>query len=175
MPTISPYKIWKVFRAYAVTPFNQNIFQNERSAPTQQTQDFYETQPANFSDSAIEQRAFLKHFPKARNSWRCDAVCKAYGRACLHTVYGFETSLGEGADIEGLHYIIDIEAFRSAILSEQVPGRLRNLNDGHKFNYFKIANVGFKRVASQLSECSRTWKKNFGAIQFREGIAKAKE
>jgi len=90
-------------------------------------------------------------------------------------VFTTSGSLGEGADIEGLHYIIDIEAFRSSILSEQIPGRLRNLNDGHKFNYFKIANVGFKRVASQLTECSRTWKKNFGTIQFREGISKAKE
>lgn len=79
-------------------------------------------------------------------------------------------SLGEGADIEDLHYIIDIEAFRSEILRDQVPGRLRDLNDGHKFNYFKIANIGFRRVASQLTECARTWEKNFGSVQYRQGI-----
>lgn len=83
-------------------------------------------------------------------------------------VFTTSGSLGEGADIADLHYIIDIEAFRSAILSEQIPGRLRNLNDGHKFNYFKLVNMGFKRVASQITECAKTWKKNFGLLQFRE-------
>ena len=86
-------KFWKVFRAYAPTPFLPNIFQRERSAPTQQTQHFCGTQLIIFSENAIEQRAFPKHFPKARNSWRCEARGKGYCRACLHTACGFETVL----------------------------------------------------------------------------------
>lgn len=82
-------------------------------------------------------------------------------------VFTTSKSLGEGADIADLHYIIDIEAYRSEILREQIPGRLRDLKDGHNFNYFKIANIGFKRVSSQITECSRTWERNFGSLQYR--------
>ena len=73
-----------------MTPFNQNIFQIERSASSQQAQDFYETHMINFFGERNRTADFSKHFPKARISWRCDTPRKAYCRACLHTVYGLQ-------------------------------------------------------------------------------------
>ena len=74
-------------------------------------------------------------------------------------------SLGEGADIPNLHYVIDFETFRSDVLSEQVPGRLRDLKDGHKFNYIKICNIGFVKAFSQLRDCIKAYEKNMGNLK----------
>ena len=74
-------------------------------------------------------------------------------------------SLGEGTDIDNLHYVIDIETFRSEILAEQVPGRLRNLNDGHKYNYLKIVNVGFVKAYDQLQTCMKVYTKNMDNVR----------
>ena len=82
-------------------------------------------------------------------------------------IFTTSKSLGEGADIKNLHYIIDIEAFRSKILCEQIPGRLRNLNDGYKFNYFKISDIGFFKVHQQINKCKYIWNNNFNSLKIR--------
>lgn len=83
-------------------------------------------------------------------------------------VFTTSGSLSEGVDVKDLHYVIDVEAYRSDILSEQIPGRLRDLDDGHNFIYIKISNVGFMRVRAQLENCKKNWKKNFGSFKIRE-------
>jgi ERCC4-related helicase len=83
-------------------------------------------------------------------------------------VFTTSHSLSEGVDVKDLHYVIDVEAYRSDILSEQIPGRLRDLDDGHKFVFIKISNIGFMRVRSQLENCIKNWNKNFGSFEIRE-------
>lgn len=74
-------------------------------------------------------------------------------------------SLGEGTDMDNLHYVIDIESYRSEILSEQIPGRLRDLQDGHKFNYIKISNIGFVKAYDQLQDCIKMYSKNMEMVR----------
>ena len=74
------------------------------------------------------------------------------------------SSLGEGTDMDKLHYVIDIETYRSEILAEQIPGRLRDLKDGHYYHYIKICNIGFTKVANQLQDCIRTYEKNMKSL-----------
>ena len=90
--SVTSFEKWKVFRPDAVTPFIQNIFQNEGSASTQQTHDFSETHMTNFFGNAIENRRFANLFPKARFSWRWHVPFEACCCNTTHTVYGFETS-----------------------------------------------------------------------------------
>lgn len=55
-------------------------------------------------------------------------------------------SLGVGMDIYDLRNIINTEQYSSKILTNQVPGRLRNLGDDKKSVYIELIDVGFKTV-----------------------------
>lgn len=77
-------------------------------------------------------------------------------------------SLGEGTDIDNLHYIIDIETYISEIANIQHPGRMRNLGDEHKYNYIKILNIGFRKVNRQLRNALPIYRQNLGTLHMRE-------
>lgn len=77
-------------------------------------------------------------------------------------------SLGEGTDIDNLHYIIDIETYISEIANIQHPGRMRNLGSEHKYNYIKILNIGFRKVNRQLRNALPIYRQNLGTLHMRE-------
>ena len=56
------------------TPFKQIIFQIARLASNQQSQHFSEIHMIKFFGERNRTASFSNHFPKARNSWRYDAL-----------------------------------------------------------------------------------------------------
>lgn len=78
-------------------------------------------------------------------------------------------SLGEGKDLDGLHCIINFEAYRSEVASEQNPGRLRKLmNDDKPYYYIEIINKGFKKAFNQYKARKKIFDGNFGTIKIRD-------
>jgi superfamily II DNA or RNA helicase len=55
-------------------------------------------------------------------------------------------SLGTGVDIHGLRYIINTEPYSSSVTANQVPGRLRPLNDEDHSGYIELVDFGFDTV-----------------------------
>ena len=75
-------------------------------------------------------------------------------------------SLGTGADISGIHCIINLESYRSDVATVQNPGRLRKEPGETKpYYYIEIVNIGFRKVFSQFKTRKKVFKKNFGRIK----------
>ena len=74
-------------------------------------------------------------------------------------------SLGEGTDIDGLHCVINIEAYSSPLLAQQCPGRLRNLDDGVPYYYCEIVNRSVGPALRQYNSRRRIFRENFGAVK----------
>lgn len=85
-------------------------------------------------------------------------------KECSDIVVTTSKSLGEGADVYGLHCIIDFEAYRTDVAAEQNPGRMRKI-DEHNFYYIKIVNKGIKKAFNQYKEVKKVFSKNFGKIK----------
>lgn len=74
-------------------------------------------------------------------------------------------SLAEGADVDGLHCVINLESFSSEIQSKQMPGRLRNLNDGRPYYYIDLVDVGYRKAKNQYNEREKVYLRNFGELK----------
>jgi superfamily II DNA or RNA helicase len=57
-------------------------------------------------------------------------------------------SLGTGADIKGLRFVINTEQYGSKITANQVSGRLRTLPDNENCGYIELIDFGFKTVVN---------------------------
>lgn len=95
----------------------------------------------------------LKQAEKEKILEDCDIIATTSG------------SLGEGADVDGLHAIINTEAYRNEIAAVQNPGRLRDLNDGKKYYYVELINKGFKKVFDQFKSRKKIFEENMGDIK----------
>lgn len=76
-------------------------------------------------------------------------------------------SLGVGADIPHLKVIINLETFKSAIITEQLSGRLRHIDE--KFSYYiDIIDWGFPPLRRYQHNREKTLSKSVGKIVYIE-------
>ncbi len=59
------------------------------------------------------------------------------------------SSLGTGADIRDIQFVINIGTYSSAISAIQIPGRARKL-DGYEVAYIELVNFGFEKTIKQF-------------------------
>lgn len=60
-------------------------------------------------------------------------------------------SLGTGADIKGLQFVINCSTYSSWVMVTQVSGRLRKLPDGTPTVYIELVNFGYKKTITQYN------------------------
>ncbi len=75
-------------------------------------------------------------------------------------------SLGVGADIPGLKAVINTESFKSAIITEQVLGRLRKPSDDSICFYIEIVDKAFSTLRTQQKAREKVLKNLVGNILY---------
>lgn len=78
-------------------------------------------------------------------------------------------SLGVGADIPGLKAVINTESFKSAIITEQILGRLRKPEDGSNCFYIELIDRAFNTLRTQQKAREKVLKKLVGNILYVKG------
>ena len=73
-------------------------------------------------------------------------------------------SLGTGTDIAGLRAVINTESYRSKIVTEQVMGRLRRIDDSTQCYYVELVDNAFMTTARQQKEREKVLSKIVGLV-----------
>ena len=60
------------------------------------------------------------------------------------------STLGTGADIKGLQFVINAATYSSWVMVTQVSGRLRKLPDGTPTVYIELVNFGYNKTVKQF-------------------------
>lgn len=95
-----------------------------------------------------------KVYPGKSATYYSTGMSKKEKEAALEqtVIAATQTSVGTGADIPGIQFVLNITTYSSKISSTQLPGRARKLKDGTPVIYVEFVNIGYNATYRQFEK-----------------------